>query len=892
MLTVYDLHCEYQTQPLGLDIRQPRLGWKLQADRRAVRQTAYQIVAASTEDDLQEERDLLWDSGRVESDESVHISYKGPQLQSHQRVWWKVRVWDEQAKVTFYSEPAWWEMGLLKPDDWIGQWIGSSVVGGPKTSAPCPFLRKSFVLEGHNSKARLVITALGLYECFINGQRVGEDVLAPGWTDYNQRVQYVTYDVGSMLQSGENVVGVILGDGWYCGHVGNVPRQFYGDRPRLLAQLVVDYADGTTETIATDNTWRTTTGPLLESDLLMGESYDARLEMDGWNEPVFDDSGWQPVVVFDDVDVALVAKYAPPVRRIEELVPLEEPTPVRMNWGRNAWIFDLGQNMVGWIRLRVKGQAGTTIRLRYGEMLEADGSLYTANLRDARATDYYTLRGDVEEIYEPRFTFHGFRYVEVSGLDSVPSREMITGIVVHSDTPPTGTFECSDPLINQLQHNIVWGQKGNFLEVPTDCPQRDERLGWTGDAQIFIRTASFNMGVATFFTKWQQDLADAQSALGQIPPVAPKLDFGTDGGPAWADAFVICPWTIYQCYADERLLRTHYEAMRGFHAYLIRNTIGLVRCHPDTEFEEGGWVGFGDWLSLDSYTPHDLIGTAFLAHTTQLMSQIAEILGETEDATRFKQLAVDVRRAFVKRFVTADGLIVSQTQTAYVLALQFNLVPDNLRATVAKALVRNIEDTGGHLSTGFVGTPYLLHALTSAGYRDVAYELLHQTDYPSWLYPVTQGATTVWERWDSWTEEKGFQNPGMNSFNHYAYGAVGEWLYRVVAGIEIGHAGYKQIILRPRPGGQLTSVCATYESVHGRIVSDWRLSPDRRLDWQIEIPANTTARVYVPVSDGDIVLEGRQPATEALGVSLIGREADAAVYQVDSGIYQFVRTKA
>lgn len=888
--TVGDLRCEYLENPLGIDVTRPRLSWRLFSNRRGARQTAYRIVAAPSADDAAMEQNLIWDSGRVESDQSIHAAYEGGRLRSRQRVFWRVQAWDEHGKVAV-SPIAWWEMGLLRRSDWSASWIGASLVGGRWTTIPAPFLRRAFTLNAPVAQARLYITALGLYECSINGQRVGRDFFTPGWTDYRQRVQYQVYDVTDFLREGDNVIGVILGDGWYCGHVAWAGRQNYGDRPKLLAQLMITHADGSTQTIASNRSWRYAFGPILESDILHGESYDARLEMPGWNMPGFDDSSWQPAELFAAPDIALVAMRGPTVQRHEELRPIQPPTAFRSHQA-TRWVFDLGQNMVGWVRLRVRGPAGATVTIRHAEVLNPDGTIYTANLRSARATDHYTLRGDGEEIWEPRFTFHGFRYVELSGYPGVPDIDAVTGIVVHSAAPPTGEFSCSDPLINQLQHNIVWGQKGNFLEVPTDCPQRDERLGWTGDAQVFIRTAAFNMNVAPFFTKWTQDLEDAQSPEGAYPPVAPLAGISglTDGGPAWADAGIICPWTIYLCYGDARLLETHYPSMQRFLAYLERSSRDFIRCYEDYP----GFRGFGDWLALDGSgkvdggTTKDLIGTAFFAYCARLMSRIAAILGHQRDAVRYRRLFERVRQAFIKRYVTGAGRVAGETQTGYVLALHFDLLPPELRPAAADALARDILNRDTHLATGFVGTPYLPHVLTAVGRIDLAYALLFQRTWPSWLYPVTQGATTIWERWDGWTHDKGFQDPGMNSFNHYAYGAIGEWLYSTVAGIDTDpdQPGYRHLILRPRPGGGLTAARAALETMYGRAVSAWRID-DHRFTWEIVVPPNTTATAYVPAPEGTLVRESGVPAEEAEGVTLVQRDAETAVYRLASGAYTF-----
>lgn len=879
------LRCEYLQNPLGLDKPNPRLSWRLNDQRRGARQTAYSIRVASSREALLAGKGDLWDSGKVESSQNTHVVYAGRPLGSSERAWWSVRVWDEHMQPSDWAEPAWWEMGLLQPSDWKAHWIGAPLVGGRRASVPCPYLRKEFSLAKPLLSARLYITALGLYEASINGHPVGDAVLAPGWTEYHKRVEYQTYDVTEHLQVGANVLGAILGDGWFCGHIEWRGRQFYGDGPRLLAQLHVRYEDGTEELVVSDASWLFTTGPLLESDLLMGETYNARLEMPGWDCPGYSLEGWRPVQVFDPWPAPLCARNAPPVRRKELLSPVEEPRQVP-GWPLPRWIFDLGQNMVGRVRLKVHGPAGTTITLRHGEMLNPDGTLYTENLRTAKQTDTYILRGEGEEVYEPHFTFHGFRYVEVTGLTEKPPRDLLTGVVLHSDMPATGTFSCSNPLINQLHHNIVWGHKGNSVDIPTDCPQRDERLGWTGDAQVFVRTGAFIHDIAAFFSRWLRTLEDSQSEEGAYPPISPNTNAaGNDGGPAWADAGVICPWTLFLCYADTQILQDRYASMGRFMEWLEKTAIEDIRCHPDYH----GFHGFGDWLATHPETPADLIGTAFYAYSARLMHQIAAVLGKEDDAKRYRSLHERVRDAFQRRFLTPDGLLVSNTQTSCVLALAFDLVPNSVRSKIAKVLVRDIRARGNHLSTGFVGTPYLLHVLTREGYLDVAYDLLMQRTWPSWLYPVTQGATTIWERWDSWTEERGFQDPSMNSFNHYAYGAVGSWLYQVVAGIDTDEStpGYRHLHLAPKPGGGLEWAAATLETLHGRVRSAWRLE-ENRFFWDVELPPNTSATAILPVKAGATISESGRPLSESPGIKQLDPPSEEVALLLESGSYRFV----
>lgn len=895
MTTITTLTTEYRSNPLGIDITAPRLAWRMDTDRMGARQTAYRVVAASNPSLLNEGAADVWDSGRVESDQSIHVPYAGKPLASRQRVHWRVTVWDETGKATT-SEPAWFEIGLLKKSDWKAKWIGASLQGGPRSMIPAPYLRKTLSLGTKPRSARLYVTAMGLYECSINGQQVSEDVLNPGWTEYGKHVQYKVYDVTNLLKRGDNAIGILLGDGWAVGHTGWQHRQLYADRPLALAQLEVTGEDGSSTMLVSDRTWKYQFGPLTHNDLLQGEAYDARLEFGGWDSAAFDDRHWFRAEVFPAPKAAVIATNGPTVRRINELKPISDPVD-KSTFNAPRHIFDLGQNMVGRVRFKGSAPRGKTITLRFAEVLNPDGSLYTTNLRSAKVTDYYTFKGEGEEVWEPRFTFHGFRYVELVAYEGKVTRDTITGIVLHSEMQPTGEFECSDPLLNQLQHNILWGQKGNFVDVPTDCPQRDERLGWTGDIQVFVRTAAYNLDVAAFMTKWAKDVADAQTAVGSVPAVVPAEDGAPDdGGPAWADAAVICPWTIYLCYGDKRILEANYGVMTRFMNFMLKGSLDYIRCAPSYE----GWPGFGDWLSINADTPRDLIGTAFLAYDASLMAQIAGILGKTSDAAKYRKLFDNVKAAFGKRFLKGskvtkesdvpsefrrrvDGMdhlsrgflapvdygpiktevfntkLFTPQQTAYVLALHFDLLPEKLRPVAAQELVADIERRGNHLSTGFVGAPYLPHVLSTNGKLDTAYALLDQKTWPSWLFAVTQGATTIWERWDGWTEESGFQNPEMNSFNHYAYGSIGAWMYNTIAGIEADPAqpGYKHSLIHPRPGGSLTHATGKLKTQYGMLESSWQLKKGK-FTLTVVVPPNTTATVHLPVkADAKVTLNGK-----------------------------------
>ena len=747
--------------------------------------------------------------------------------------------------------------------------------------SPAPFLRKTFMVSKPVRRATIYSTALGVYELQLNGARVGTDYLTPGWTEFRSRVQYQTYDVTAQVREGANAFGAILGDGWYASVLSYTgQRYFYGGYPRLLAQLEIEYANGTRETIASDGSWRAATGPIRSADLMMGCTYDARLRQDDWAQPNFEDSAWQPVATgLRPLDAqkplpafAIEAANADAARITGELPArtVTEPRP-------GAWTFDLGQDIAGWVRLKVRGHAGQKIMVRHGEVLNPNGTLYTSNLRGANATDIYYLRGDGEETLEPLFTFHGFRYVEVTGLDTKPGLDAVTGVVVGSPMERTGEFECSSPLVNQLVRNIAWSQRGNFLEVPTDCPQRDERAGWTGDAQFFIGTAAYNADVAAFFTRWLTTLVqDSQLPSGAMANVAPKF------GSLWAsagwggDAAIRCVYTIYHVYGDTRIVERNFDALARYLAWL-----GGGR-------KDGGLTlrTLGDHLNLGGGADLDVIQRAYLANLSALMAEMAAAIGRTNDAMRFQAQSEEVKAAFERDFILPDGSITNSGQTAYALAFTMDLVPAEMKAKVAEKFVGELQKSDWHLATGFIGTPRLLPGLHLAGRDDVAYRLLLQETYPSWLFPVKNGATTLWERWDGWTPDKGFQTIAMNSFNHYSFGAVGEYLYRQVAGIDTDGPGFRKIIIRPAIAAGLTNAQAAYGSPAGHIESAWRID-GKHLYLNVTIPPNTTATVYVPASAADLVTESGQPAARSIGVSLLRSEDGVAVFNVGSGKYQF-----
>jgi alpha-L-rhamnosidase len=756
----------------------------------------------------------------------------------------------------------------------IGPWGMVSVGPTEVFLPPAQFLRKEFVVEKPVQRATIYASALGNYELHVNGHRVSDALFAPGWTDYNTRVYYNTFDVTEHLNKGFNALGAILADGWYSGHIGwGRIRDHYGKNPRFAAQLHIEYADGSTETVVTDKTWSAATGPILEGDFLMGETYDARKEMPGWSTPDFNDDSWKPVDVTEKIDARIESYPSVLVRKFQEIAP------VKMTEAKDgAWIYDMGTNFAGFVRLKVRdAQPGQKIVLRFVERLNPDGTAYVTNLRSARAMDTYICKGGGTEVWQPRFTFHGFQYVELAGYPGKPALDDITGIELTSATPVVGSFACSDPMANTLYHNVCQTQRANFIDIPTDCPQRDERLGWMGDAQIYVRTATFNSDVAAFFTKWMVDVEDAQLPSGGFSDVAPRRVAMDGGTAAWGDAGVICPWTIYKVYGDTRILAEHYDAMQKWIEYCKGTTNGTL-LRPA--------AGYGDWLSIRADTPKDVLATAYFAQSTRLVAEIAGVLGKEDDAKKYRRLFEDIRTAFNAAYVSADGRIKGDTQTVYVLALAFDLLPETTREPAAKRLVDNISSRQWHLSTGFVGTKDLMGTLNAIGRTDAAYHLFHNETFPSWGFSIKHGATSIWERWDGWTPENGFQDPGMNSFAHYSFGAVCEWMFRTIAGIDTDGPAYKRIVIRPLPGGRLSWAKTSYDSIQGKIATAWKLDGDKlRLD--VTIPANTTATVYVPTANPAGILEGRKPAPQAEGVRLIGMEDNAVLFEVGSGTYHF-----
>ncbi len=875
---------ENQKNPLGVDVT-PRFSWQLVSEKRNMMQSAYEIRVSDALSTLA--KGSMWNSGKVNADQSLFVTYHGKPLQSGKKYYWQVRVWDNTGKASAWSEASFWQMGLLNVSDWKAKWIQPGYQEDT-INQPSPYFRKTFSTSKKIASATAFITSQGLYEAYINGKRVGDAYLTPGWTSYQARLQYQLYDVTTLLTPGPNAIGVVLGSGWYRGFIGfSGQKNFYGKELALLAQIEIRYVDGTNETIITDESWKSSTGSIITSEIYDGETIDARKEKTGWNTSSFNDSAWQGVKIKTSGAPTLVATYNEPIRKKETFKPIKTiATP------KGEKVLDFGQNLVGWVQIKIKGNAGDKISLYHAEVLDKEGNFYTENLRPAKQKNEYILKGNGEEFFEPHFTFQGFRYIKIEDFKGEIYPENFTAVALYSDMQPTGTFTSSNPLINQLQHNIQWGQRGNFLDVPTDCPQRDERLGWTGDAQAFSRTATFNYDAHNFFSKWLKDV-EADQIDGNVPFVVPNvLGKGAAGSAGWADAATIIPWNMYLAYGDKRILEDQFASMKAWVDYMERNSTNHL-------WNKG--FHFGDWLFYRPFDDNDgrsavtdkyLIAQCFFAHSTELVIKAAKVLGKLDDVARYTDLLKNVKDAFAKEYTTPNGRLVSSTQTAYVLALNFDMLSESLRAQAAEKLVANVKSYGNHLTTGFLGTPYLCHVLSRFGYTDVAYTLLLQETYPSWLYPVKMGATTIWERWDGIKPDGTFQTPNMNSFNHYAYGAIGDWMYRVVTGIDTEESapGYKSIVIKPHLDNRLTLASSEYKTGYGLVKSSWKTS-DHQNVFDFSVPVNTTATLFIPASSTESIAENGKPISSIKDITMKGQAGSFIILEVGSGTYSFTVKK-
>jgi alpha-L-rhamnosidase len=906
------LTCEGLVEPVLIDVPSPRFSWRIDTAQRGARQTAYQLRVTELAPDGTPSTPTL-ETPRRPSDQSQWVAAPDFTPKPKTRYAWQVRAWiaandgspNPGERDLGWSAPAHFETGLLGTDwprtaAWIGEGAATPAGGAPHAR----YLRGEFDAPAKPVRARLYFSAFGLVEPWLNGRKIGDDFFTPGWPDYRRRVYYVAYDVTAQIQPGRNVLGLILADGWYSSTLLRGTQ--FGTQPLVSAFLELTDAAGKTTTVATNKDWQWAEGPILAQSIYFGETFDARRDDPHWSTPQNAPAWtWHPVQVQggSSATTAITAHFAPPVRRIEELHPVS-----RREISPGVFLYDLGQNMVGWARLKVRAPAGREITLRFAEMLEPDGNIHTRNLRTAHATATYIARGAPvapavrpgttpppasdpaaheagDEVWEPRFTFFGFRYVELRGVDQ-PEDDAITGIVVHSDLPRIGTFECSNPLLNQLYSNTLWGQKGNFLEVPTDCPQRDERLGWTGDAQVFSHTANYNFASGAFYRQWLTSLRDGyrDDAGGHsgFPDVAPDvgLRYGSAG---WGDAAVIIPYVTWLHTGDRRVLAENFDLMQHWVDAQARDWPDGIRRSARS---------YGDWLApgyepWEAPTPYVLIATAYFAHTADLAARAATELGRTEAAQRDRALFEKIKTAFAREFIAPDGKLASDEQTAYLLALGFDLVPDDLRAAAKAHLERTFAAKNDHLATGFLGTPLVTPVLTDLGRADLAYKVVLQETYPGWLFSVKNGATTIWERWDSWTPEQGFNPEGMNSFNHYAYGSVVGWFYDTIAGLKPDAAapGWKFFHIAPTPGGGLTYAKATVETPYGSATSDWKIV-DGRFELTAVVPPNTTAEIALPATVIADATESNHPLADLPVRDL--RVAEGRVrFTVPAGTYHF-----
>ncbi|MCC8140929.1 MAG: glycoside hydrolase family 78 protein [Lachnospiraceae bacterium] len=880
MASIKKIMVNYLEQPTGIR-GEIQLGWVLESDKRGAVQEKYQIRIAEDEDF----ETVVYDSGEVASSESTHIVVEED---------WKdiCRYYVKVKAVVSGEETEWTESGFITGyqniDAWQGAFITAETPEDASNSAGT-YLRKTFNVNGEVKRAWVVSSAHGIYRAYINGTKTGPDEFAPGWTSYNKRLLYQTWEITDLLCKGENVIGVHLGAGWYKGEMSfNHIRNIYGDRTAFGGQIILDYADGRREVIATDESWRGSKSPVLFSEIYDGEIYDARLEQDGWNLAGFDDGAWTPVCSVERDIHTLVPQNGCPVEEITRL----DPIAVIETPGGDT-VIDFGQNLTGWCYINVENvQPGDRVELNFFEILDAAGNVYTENLRSAKETIVYICRGGGKEVYHPHFTFQGFRYAKVASYPGEVRKENFTAWALHSAMRRTGDFSCSNSLIDQLQHNILWGMKGNFLDIPTDCPQRDERLGWTGDAQIFCRTASFLMDTYTFYSKWLQDVAADQTPEGSVPNVVPDVlsghsdeDWlskqGTDGSSAWADVAVINPWVLYLTYGDTAILERQYDSMSRWIAFMEEHSV------EDCIYQY--LLQYGDWVALDaeegSYfgaTPTEYTCSAYFCYSTGLMAKIAKILGKNEDVKRFDALYERLKASFAEHFFDENGKLTIQTQTAHVVALYFRLVPEEYIETTVKNLQKLLAAEDGHLVTGFIGTSYITHALSENKCLDEAYDLLLKEDFPSWLYQVKMGATTMWEHWDGLKPDGTMWSPDMNSFNHYAFGSIGEWLYRVVGGLEADEeaGGYRHFYVQPLIGGGLDYADLSYESIYGDIRIHWERSGDE-VSLEAAVPIGTSA---------DFVLRQAREVTDSDGLDVeeavfgYRMSADAGIYRIQFSI--------
>lgn len=869
------LRCENLDNPLGIDATKPRLNWLMRSDERGQRQTAYQVLVAGSRESLDKDQGDLWDTGRVESDQSIQVVYAGKPLTSHLQCWWKVRVWDKDGQPTEWSKPACWSMGILDPADWQAKWLSYNkdlpFDAAWTQKAPSPMFRKSFEVKRPIRSATVSVCGLGFYELHLNGGKVGDHVLDPSFTRYDKRVLYVTYDVTDRVKQGSNAIGAMLGNGWYNSYARdawNFDQTPWRNRPTLLVRLHIVLDDGTVQTVATDGSWRAAIGPIVRDGIRNGEVYDARREMPGWDAPDYDDASWAAAEVVAGPKGTLRAQMLPPAKVEETVAPVSvtEPKP-------GVFMVDMGRNIAGWTQLKVTGPAGARVSMRSGERLTPEGLLENATIRvhvytGPFQTDSYILKGKGEEVWEPRFVYNGFRYVEVTGFPGKATVENFRGRVVHTAFKDAGSFECSNDLLNQIQTLTLRSYRGNFVDgYPTDCPHR-EKNGWTGDAHLAAEQAMYNFNNTAAYEKWMNDFKDEQQPDGNLPGIVPTSGWGYQwgNGPAWDSAFVLIPWYLYQYCGDTRVLAEHYDGMKRYVDYMTSRSKDHLVSH-----------GLGDWVPANTVTPEIVTSSGYYFVDATIVSRAAALLGKTDDAKKYADLASAIRKAFNAQLYKGNGVYANGSQTALSCAVYQGLTDAKGRALAVERLAENVKRCNDHLDTGILGAKYLFHALSDNGQHELAYRIATQTTAPSYGDWIRRGATTLWEDWGDGA-----------SRNHIMFGDISAWFYQTLAGINLDpdRPAFKHIVIRPRPVADLKWVRAQHESPYGIVASQWKLDGEK-LTLDVTVPPNTTAEIHVPATSEQAVTESGSPA----GVKFRQMLDGAAVYDVQSGTYHFTVQK-
>jgi alpha-L-rhamnosidase len=847
------LRCEYLVDPLGVDTPAPRFSWILQHSERGQGQSAYEVIVSSQ---AAAEAGDCWASGKVESNASIQVVYGGKALASGRSYFWRVRYWDKSGRPSPFSRAARFDTGLMARGDWKGKWIGGKNQ-----------LRNEFELTKDVIRARAYVCGLGYHEFRLNGRKVGRNVLDPAWTTYDKRVLYVTYDITRFLRPGKNAVALMLGQGWFKSTA-------------LLLQMNIELEGGETIEVVSDGSWKAARGPVIKDSIYNGETYDARLETPGWDRPGYDDSAWAKAELITGPKGALSAQMMPSIQVVDTIIPLtlSNPRP-------GVYVYDMGQNFSGWARLRVQGPRGTAVMLRFSELVYDDGTINQENLRGARAEDVYVLNGEGEEVWEPRFTYHGFRFVELSRYPGVPTIEALRGRVVHTAVEPVGSFACSKSILNSLQRIIIWGQKTNLHSIPTDCCQRDERMGWMGDAQGTAEEAIYNFDMAAFYTNFLRDIRDVQDEKGTITDTVPHIWGSRPADPAWGTAYPLIAWYVYQYYGDKRILEDHYEGIKKYVEFLRSSAEdGLVK-----------FSHYGDWVAVEK-PPGSIVSSFYYYYDVKILAEMAVLLGKETDAKTYGNLAAAIKTAFHKEYFNPKtGNYADGTQTANALPLFLDIVPKESRGAIWGSLFNDIVyKHDSHLTTGIIGTKYIMEVLTSSGSADLAYDIATKTTYPSWGYMIENGATTLWELWQL------RQGPSMNSHNHPMFGSVGAWLYKALAGINLapGSVGFERIRIEPQMVRDLRHAAGSTQTPRGEVSSSWKRD-GRSVTLEVVIPVGSEAEVIIPKFNienvviregGGVIYDSQGFQAGSAGVQSVEPSPSGFLIKVGSGRYAFELT--